>query len=300
MDPDSTWIRGLLHDTVSLPWLRAVPLSATASDPLGQRSGLGRYPDSARNAELPPSALGGNANAVADLRHRLGDLRSMLPDDKLTRPIDQTLIRSESVFWRPGADPAGRTRLVESATSALTALSSGVRLAVANVVTLTSRDGKVPVTVENLLSEPVTVHVQLTAADRTRLADIPPQTYTLLPNQKQRVLIVARPERSGSFKVSLVATTPNGVQLARVPLTVHSKAYGTITLVITFAALGVLVLALAFRAQRKLRAWRSGRSGGPDDRGPRPGPGTPPGPGESDGAPLLTGTYSGSPPSGSA
>lgn len=258
-DPDPTWLTGLLHDTANLSWLAPVPLSATAGDQPGKRASLRPYPADARTAEIPTGTFTGGADSIAGLRSAVANFRSMFPDDKLTRPIDQTLSRAESVFWRPGFDPAGGRQLVSQAQSELAELQGGVRLAVANQVTLTSKDGKVPVTVDNALSEDVTVTIGLTATDPTRLANIPTATYTVPAGHKQRVLVPAKAQRSGTFKVRLVVATPAGMQLGAVPLTVHSKAYGTITLAITFTALGVLVLALLFRLRRRLRRWRADR-----------------------------------------
>jgi hypothetical protein len=218
------------------------------------------YSDSARAAELPGNVLSGT-DSVSALRAAVTNLRTMLPDDKLTRPIDQTLTKAQSVFWRPAADPAGARRLLAQAKTELAGLQGGIRLAVANQVTLTSKDGKVPVTVDNALSEDVTVAIGLTTTDPTRLAGTPTITYTVPAGHKLRVLVPANAQRSGTFKVRLVVSTPGGLHLNAVPMTVHSKAYGTITLAITFTALGVLVLALLIRFGGRLRRWRSRREG---------------------------------------
>jgi hypothetical protein len=260
-DPDTTWIKGLLSATATLQWLTPVTLAETANDPVGIRTKLAPYPAAAKAAEITTSTLTGNVDAIATLRTSVTNLRSMLPDDKLTRPIDETLTQAQSVFWRPDRDPAGGRALVSTVRSALDALQGGVRLAVADQVTLTSRDGKIPVTVENSLAVDITVHISLATTDPTRLISVPIESYTVAAGHKQRVLVPAKAQRSGTFKVTLVVSTPDGMQLSAVPVTVHSKAYGTITLVITFSALGVLVIALLFRVRRRIKRWRDRGSG---------------------------------------
>jgi len=269
-DPNVAWIRDLLHATASLPWLKSVPLSETTNDPSGKRTKLQPYPIEAKNAELPGRTLTGAGDSIAALRGSVTTLRSTLPDDKLTRPIDGTLSLAESVFWRPDRDPASGRSLMSQAKAALDAARGGVRLAVTDEVTLASRNGKVPVTLDNSLSEDVTVRIELKATDPTRLATGSAATYTVPAGRKQRVLVTAKAQRSGTFKVTVVLSAPDGSVLEEVPLTVHSKAYGTITLAITLTALGVLVVAFGIRIRRRVRRWRDGGPG--DDEPPTDGP----------------------------
>jgi len=261
--PDPTWARALLHDTATQQWLHPITLSDTADDPVGARQDLQPYPRAAAAAELPASSLTGAPGTVAALRKTVSQLRGMFRDDTLTRPLDQALTRAESVAWRSG-EAAGRgaaqtdSRTLRDGVAARIAdLLGGVRAGVAGQVTLASRHGKVPVTVENSLSEPVTVALTLNSADRTKLASPGASTYTIAAGSKQRILLPADTQRAGSFRVRLTLSTPSGLTIAVTPLVVHSSAYGTITLVITAVALAVLVIALLIRFSRRFRQWRA-------------------------------------------
>jgi hypothetical protein len=257
LDPDATWARDLLHDTATLPWLSPVRLGQTTADPTGERTTLQPYPQSAQAAELAQSSLNGPVNSVAALRRQVADVRGMLPDDTLTRPLDDALSRAESLAWRTKTPAGSQDALLAGVAQRANALLGSVTLAVSGQVTLTSRDGKVPITVRNTLTEPVTVDITLSAADPTKLAPAGARRYVIAPGQKQRVLLPAKTQRAGTFRVDLDVTTPDGRKIATAPLTVHSTAYGTITLVITLAALGVLVLAIGRRLFRRIRGWRA-------------------------------------------
>ena len=262
LDPPADWGRMVLHDTAAMPWLRAVPLSATAGDPAGNRAGLQPYPAEARAAELPVGALAGAADSVDSLQNVIGDARSMLPDDALTRPLDEALDRAASVGWRPGTGPgpAGSTQLRRQVAAQVAGLLGGVRVAAAGQITLTSRTGTVPVTVENSLDEPVSVRLALVSADRTKLRPAAAQLVSVPAGHKQRVLLAASTQRAGTFRVQLDLSTPGGRQISTASLVVHSTAYGLITLAITLSALAVLVLALLIRVGRRLAA-RAGGTG---------------------------------------
>jgi hypothetical protein len=258
LDPNAAWAQALLRDTATLPWLQPVTLTQVATDPSGQRTGLQAYPSTARSAELPQSSLVGAPTSVTTLRQQIADVRGMLPDRTLTRPLDDALSRAESVAWRTKTTAGSQQALLDQVQQQANALLGGVTLAVTGQVTLTSKNGNVPITVRNTLPEPVTVEIALSTADRTKLTSPGPRKYVIQPGAKQRVLLPAKTQRAGTFRVDLNVTTPDGRRIATAPLTVHSTAYGTITLVITLAALGVLVLAIARRLFIRIRGWRSG------------------------------------------
>lgn len=263
-NPNVTWLRTVLGDTAAATWLHPVTLDQTENDPLGNRAALAPYPAGARARELTPSSLIGPQNSVTELRTRLADIRAMLPDDQLTRPLADAVSRAESLAFRAPTPGGSQRALLDGVSAQATALLGGVTLAVTGQVTLASRNGNVPITVRNTLSKPVSVDIALSTSDRTKLTSAGARRFVIEPGQKRRVLLPAKTQRAGTFRVELSVATPDGRVIARAPLTVHSTAYGTITLVITLVALGVLVVALMIRFGRRLRNWRSGRS---DPRG---------------------------------
>jgi len=270
-DPPVDWARSVLRDTQLLPWLDAVPLSATDVDRAGTREPLRPYPAAARAAELPPDIFTGAPRSLDTLQALVGDVRGMLPDSTLTGALDQALERAASVAWRPappGLTPSpgltlspgigGSTALREQVANLADGLLRGVKVAGSGQVTLTSRTGTVPVTVENALDERVQVRLTLISTDRSKLEPAPPQQVTVGAHRKQRVLVPATTQRAGTFRVRLELTTPDGRPISTLPLVVHSSAYGLITLVITLSAVGVLVLALLARLVRRLVGRRRG------------------------------------------
>ena len=96
------------------------------------------------------------------------------------------------------------------------------------------------------------VTVQLISTDRTKLR-VSDRSVTIDPGTRQRVLLAARTERAGTFRASIALALPSGQQIEDFPITVHSHAYGGLSLGITLGALAVLLLALVVRAARRLR-----------------------------------------------
>ena len=260
-DPDAAWSKLVLRDTATLPWLRAITVADATADPPGQRQQLQPYPPAAEVSELSPTALDGSApDSIAALRALLADIRVMLPDNKLTRPLDDALYRAESAFWRPDGDPSGGVGLRDGVLDAANAMIDAVRVAAAGQVTLTSNSGTIPVTVANALHEAVTVRLSLLSPDRTKLTAPPGEQIVIAAQRKQRVLLHATTQRAGTFRVELVLSTPNGRVIQRLALAVHSSAYGVIGIAITVGALVVLLGALLLRAIRRLRRQLRARS----------------------------------------
>ncbi len=247
------WLRDALSDTGSVPWLRAVPLGSTSGYPAGSREPLGVYPASAQAAELPQSTLTG-PGGVSALRTAVTSLYSALPDPVLTRPLDLALLQAESYAWR--TDPAGADEQREAVAHRVASLLGGIRLEAAPSISLGSRSASIPVTVEDSLDEPVRVTVQLLSPDRTKLR-VSDRTVTVAAGTRQRVLLAASTERAGTFRASIALTLPSGERVQDVPITVHSHAYGGLSLGITLGALAVLLLALVVRAVRRIRRRRT-------------------------------------------
>ncbi|HEY5335929.1 MAG TPA: DUF6049 family protein, partial [Mycobacteriales bacterium] len=254
MSPDPSWAADVLSDTGSVPWLRAVTLDQVQHDPPATRTALSAYPASARSAELPADVLTGTSDSVAAIRSVVDDAASMLPVATLVRPLYQALSAAESFAWR--AQPAGGEQLRTGAASGASQLLGQVRVATAATVTLASGRASIPVTVDNALDEPVNVHLNLRATDRTKIASVS-QSVTVPANRKLRVLIPAKSRRAGTFRATISLDTPSGRQLTAAPITVHSRAYGRLTLGITFGALAVLLVALLIRISRRIALRRA-------------------------------------------
>jgi hypothetical protein len=259
--PVAGWLTDVLHDTGSVPWLSAVPLGATADDTAAPRQPLAPYPATARAAELPQQALAAGPNSTAAVRRRVDALASAATETAITRPLDLALARTESYAWR--ADPAGGAALRNGVAAQTAALLAQIRLAAATTVTLASHNAQIPVTVDNSLPEPVTVRVTLFATDRTKLVTTS-TVVSVAANHKQRVLLAAHTQRAGTFRAEITLTTPSGQTIVDVPVTVHSRAYGAVTLGITLGALAVLLLAIVVRTVRRLRRRPHGGGGSAD------------------------------------
>jgi hypothetical protein len=290
--PTAAWARFVLSEP-SQPWLRPTPLrQARASVPVYR--GVLAYPVSAQLAELPigylreggevradaaafqtvlcpppasdGTAAGGSAMRTAATGTATGSgngsgTTRACGNTSLVSDIDGVLTRSASSAWRvdPGAGAALRTK----AAADLNGLRSQIRVVASRVVTLTSRTGKVPVTLENNLGEMVTVRVELSAPDRSRLSSATTVERTIPARQRVQVEIEVKAQSAGTFPVQVALLTPQGRPLTPAPpleILVRSTAYGVIAIAITGSAVTVLFLAVAIRGVRRLRAMRRRRS----------------------------------------
>ena len=165
-------------------------------------------------------------------------------------------IRLESTAWRY-LPAVGRAR-ADALLSGLTAITNSVALVVPSKGTysLTSSDAPLIVTVRNDLDRQVRVRLTLSgvgssaagfSADDVGVQEIPPGTA-------RTIQVPAHFERSGRFRVQISLDTPDGGRIGEpLVITVNSSAYGSVALIITFAAFGVLVLALLIRLIRRIK-----------------------------------------------
>jgi hypothetical protein len=266
-DPPAGWASTALAQlgrTTSFyrPAALTEPAGAAGAPGAGPGRTVAPYPDSARQAELPPAYMHG----VEDLRLLVWDLaparcglRGTRPDsDQCWRdavdPMQNALFRAASVAWRddhPSGELIGQQVLFE-----LNAFRRGIRVVASRSVTLTSHSGRVPVTLENNTATTVTVILDLSSTDRTRLRSATKVERTVPARQKVQVEIDVLAESAGTVPVNIRLLTPDGKPLSDarpVQVLVHSSAYGVIAIMITSVAAGVLFLAVCLRLLRRLR-----------------------------------------------
>jgi hypothetical protein len=264
--PPARYARALLDDTGTVPWLKPVTLNDV----------LARAPSTSPRAEprvpkhlTPPPLPGSYLRPVQQLRRRLGGLAALITParaestganqgppgpavGKLSRAIDRT----ESVAWRgrPGRDTTVRAAVAGAVTHArrqvqIASQPEGRYL-------LSSRTGKIAVSVANKLAQPVTVLVSVDAGssaivDRGHLRRMTIPAHTV---RTENVRLRAR--TSGAFPVTLYLHPPDHPgRLIGLPVRihVHSSSYGGIALGITVGALALLFVAVLLRLIRRVR-----------------------------------------------
>jgi len=231
--------------TGSSSWLR--PGSVTgihAGDrvPAGKPSGRrdpGRL-DAAGLAEL------GRAVAVRD------DLAGAVQNPGRTLgAYDAAIARTASVAWR--SEPAAFRAAAGGLRDSLESLRGRVTLlAPANgTYSLASSDAPLVLTVRNDLPFAVSVLLDLRIRGNRGLSIDHIGAQTLPQGQRTTLQVPAHVRQSGSFAVTAALTTPSGGVLgSRVEMQVKSTTYGSISLLITFGAAGLLGLLFLRRLVR--------------------------------------------------
>lgn len=254
--PSVGYATQVLADTGKVPWIKPTTLADIAGGTADTttRRALD-YPASARNNELPQSYL----DQVRQIRAQIANFGTILTHDN-TQVLDLTTASQEalSTGWR--GNRAEAQVALSSLRGEVTKAISQVKVAshANSYITLTSHGGKVPVTIENDLPTPVRIMVRLSSHHRLELPNNGRLIENLPAHQLTRVDFRATANTSGVFQVQVQLLTPDGKHKygAPVSLYVKSTVYGTITLVITGAATGALLIAVAVRLTRRALAAR--------------------------------------------
>jgi hypothetical protein len=239
--------------TAAAPWSTAITLQdaahTVASGDFGQL-----VPPPPTNGGLPPESI----DAAREVSTKLPALDTMLSTadaSNVLGALPAAVQRVESAAWRQ--DPGAGADAAEQLTARIDSIESAVRIVrpVNGSYTLASSNSPLPVTVENTLSVPVTITVQVSAVnDLPGFRASPVRRQTIAPNSKVILHVPTHVERTGKFEVQAVLLTPSGAPIGDpVFVSVHSTALGTIGLIITVVAAVVLVLALIVRLLRRLR-----------------------------------------------
>ncbi len=147
-------------------------------------------------------------------------------------------------------------RLLDAADSQMANTVKQITLPPQQTITLTARDGVVPLTIRSTLPSPATVTLHLQSNERVTFLDGNVQTIRLTGDVTHLRLRV-RTRTPGDAHVNVVLTSPDGgLQIADTRLTIRSTAMSGVGLVISAGALLVL---LTWWVRHGLRARRARR-----------------------------------------
>lgn len=118
-------------------------------------------------------------------------------------------------------------------------------------ITLTSRGGVIPVTLESLASYGVTVRVTLLSP---RLDFPEGASKQIMLTGRRSITFPARAQTTGRFPVTVTVTTPGGRMIAESQIVVRSTAYNRVAL---FMAIGAALFLALWWGRRFLRPTRS-------------------------------------------
>ncbi len=204
----------------------------------------------------PPTPAGATASPVParDARRRLVSFSSMLGADN---PLDERL--EELLLVSQGADlrPRQRSSYLEGFETQITRELDQIAVPRSRSITLTARNGEVPVTILNKTDYSVRLQVQV-VSDKL---DFPGGAVRDLElarrNTTERFVVEAR--ASGSFPLRVNLVSPDGsLVLGRSRLTVRSTAASGVGIFLSAGAGGFLLLWWA-RHQRRGRRTRRNR-----------------------------------------
>jgi hypothetical protein len=263
--PSPGWLKLLLADTGKLSWVQQTPVKDLLRSPAEPRAGL-QYPGVARVAELPAATVDASAQVTAatsqlfPAKTPAGITTQPRTPESITTPIRDTALSVASSRWR--GQPEKADLLLTSAAGVVKALQSRVRVVASPQVTLTSKSGRVPVTLENDLDAAVDVSLVLTSLDKSRVSSDTVVRRTVRAGQKVQVEVEVKAASAGTFPVRLALYSQDGLPLgAPAQVLVRSTTYGVVATIFTIVALSLLGLAVLVRAARKLIQRARKRSG---------------------------------------
>jgi hypothetical protein len=217
-----------------------------------------------------PTSLGAYPALLRSTRRSISSTLSMIPESPYL--VGTAVHRSLTSGDRSLSDDQ-RNGVAVSADGALRAITEEIVMTPEQVVTLTSRSGKVPLSIENRLQVPAHVHVNL----RSAKLDFPEGSdfdLVLAPGTTTRVDAQVTTRASGAFPLDVtVSTADSALPVTTARFTVRSTAISGIGLVISIGA-GLFLLIWwirHFRSSRRaagLIGTAVGDEGDPDGTSP--------------------------------
>jgi hypothetical protein len=210
----------------------------------------------------PSSGLADLPEPMARAQSLLAGLAAMLNDSALIRALHRSL------WIAPGRDTPDEHRLayVQRVDDTQASLAAAVNAPETFRITLTAREGTIPLSIANTSSETVRVRVQL-ASSQMEFPD--GETIDLdVPPGGTRTDVEVRLRASGAFPLSVTITSPDSsVVLDRTRFTIRSTAISGVGLVLSIGA-GLFLLVWWARHWRTTRRSRRLVPDRPPERAP--------------------------------
>jgi uncharacterized protein DUF6049 len=247
--PPGAFLRALLRGIQAEPsvrWLRAVKATRVA---------VGQDPDAPaqpRELQVPARSAALSPTFVADLtdaRDAVAALASMADQPPVLDQLRRDLLLSESRYL--AGHEEDRLALLRAADEAVAGEFAKIRPPVASSITLTSRGGIIPVTLQNAAGYPVELQLTLRSA-RLRFVG-GGSRQVRLERPVQQFVFPVQAQTTGRFPVRVELQTPDGEPISFSRIVVRSTAYNRVALVITAGA----ALFLALWWGRRLLSRRS-------------------------------------------
>lgn len=178
--------------------------------------------------------LGDYPQSLAKAQTSLKSLSAMVPDDPQRADELSTLLIVSGAAELPGSDKQG---YLDAAVATVNDVADAITFPEQPEVTLTSSEGRLPVTINNAKSVPVRVKLTLTS-DRVQFVDGDVQNLTLRPGAN-RLELAIRTRVSGVVQVQIGAalTSPDGDRpVANTKLSFRSTSVGGVGLGISIGA----------------------------------------------------------------
>jgi hypothetical protein len=239
--PAPQFFQQLVRGLGSAPWLNLIPAQQLAAQvpqgPAREERQLAPYTQSDVNLGLPTRYL----HNISTVNSRLTSFSRMVSSNfPALDDYNRDLLIAESSDWRaPGGLAKG--------SSYVRAVGQGMRSVERLVgvqrtrVTLTSRQGAIPITVTNGSSQRLIVVLRL-SSPRVDLPNLS-EPFTVNPKEQVTRRVEVGTRTTGTFPIRVDVYTPDGkVNIARDQVTLVSTAFNRVALVLAGGAGGFLLL----------------------------------------------------------
>ena len=242
---DPLFLGSLLRTISGAPWLHPVPVNSVAA-PAPDQPPVQRPLATSLTPEFSPRFLD-ELDRTRDLLHAYD---SMTDQPDVADHIRRQMLLAESRHYL-GSDVPGLT-LLRSAQQAVAEEFAKVHPPQGSPVTLTSRNGIIPVTIQNDAGYPLTVRLILRSsrlqfiggASREVTLERPVQAFTF----------PVRTQTTGRFPIRVDVQTPTGQAITSSSIVIRSTAYNRIALVVTIGAALFLAIGWGRRLLPRRRA----------------------------------------------
>ena len=245
-NPGPDWAAGNLDDAFNTSWVEGVSLDDLLIRPVSQFKGA--LPVNASASPVSRAQL----SAAAQIQSQTALLNAIQSKGgKVSTVFDQDTASAIGVRWRKNRE-TGLAIARASATRAADEIDT-IDIEGPDSVTLSSSNGKFPLTIRNGTANPITVGVRLDSSNPAlTIPDVKPTTIDAGERHTLNVNVDVRDQRSTSVSAQLI--TPEGKTFGKPAVfQVRSSAVGAFLWVAIGAAALFVVVALVRRFRRQRR-----------------------------------------------
>lgn len=233
--PQGPELEGLLHSLRGSVWMHGATVDQVAALPSSSGGPLVLAGPESEDPEVPAAPSREYFSDLREARRAIQGFAELAPPPERISDLQRRLLIAESADWWASRTAEKGKRFARAIPLEINKQKDSIKAPGAQVITLTSQTGVIPLSVVSGLDYPVDVVVRLDS-DKLEFPDGNRIAIQKLESPARTIEVRTIAQATGTFPLQVQVQTSTGTMISEARLTIRSTAYNVMAVSITLGA----------------------------------------------------------------